>query len=169
MDLSLLERMVETDPHNPSFSSEIANFLDHKVTPTKKLIEALKKQIELGITSVPSLLLIGKGYFSIGNLKEAQKHWELAIAKEPENAIGLNNLATCLIAISASNADRAIDMVSKANSISPNNADILDTWGEALLAEALELGSSFDVVESNRQRQFQGCSIVATNLARERR
>ena len=134
MDLSLLERMVETDPHNPSFSSEIANFLDHKVTPTKKLIEALKKQIELGITSVPSLLLIGKGYFSIGNLKEAQKHWELAIAKEPENAIGLNNLATCLIAISASNADRAIDMVSKANSISPNNADILDTWGEALLA-----------------------------------
>lgn len=134
MDLSLLEKMVETDPFNPSFSSEIAKLLAYKVKPTKKLMESFKKQIELGITSVPSLLMIGEGYFSIGNLKEAQRYWELAIAKEPDNVNGLNNLATCLIAISASNAERAIDLVSKANSISPNNADILDTWGEALLA-----------------------------------
>lgn len=134
MDLSLLERMVETDPNNPSVSSEIAKLLAYKVKPTKKLIESLKKQIELGITSVPSLLMIGEGYFSVGNLKEAQRFWELAIAKEPDNISGLNNLATCLIAISASNADRAIDLVSKANSLSPNNADILDTLGEALLA-----------------------------------
>lgn len=134
MDLSLLERMVETDPLNPSFSSEIAKLLAYKVKPTKKLMESLKKQIELGITSVPSLLLIGEGYFSLGNLKEAQKYWEMAIAKEPENVNGLNNLATCLIAISASNADRAIELVSKASSLSSNNADILDTWGEALLA-----------------------------------
>jgi tetratricopeptide (TPR) repeat protein len=134
MDLSLLERMVETDPHNPSFSSEIAKLLAYKVPPTKKLLESLKKQIELGITSVPCLLLIGEGFFNVGSLNEAQKYWELAIEKAPDNINGLNNLATCLIAISASNADRAIDLVSKANLISPNNADILDTWGEAFLA-----------------------------------
>jgi tetratricopeptide (TPR) repeat protein len=78
--------------------------------------------------------MLGEGYFSAGNLKEAQRYWELAIAKEPDNVSGLNNLATCLLAISGSNAERAIDLVCKADSISPNNADILDTWGEALLA-----------------------------------
>ncbi len=133
MDLTLLEKMVETDPLNPSVSSEIAKLLPYKVKPTEKLMEALKKQMELGITSVPSLLLIGEAYFSVGNLQEAQNYWELAIAKEPDNYAGLNNLASCLIASSASNVDRAIELVSKANSISPNNANILDTWGEALL------------------------------------
>ena len=134
MDLTLLEAMVETDDLNPEVSSEIATLLTYKVKPTKKLIEALKKQIELGIPSVPSLLLIGAGYFNIGNLKQAQQQWEMAIAKEPDNFVGLNNLANCLLAMSATNADRAIELASKANSLSPNNADILDTWGEALLA-----------------------------------
>ena len=134
VDLTLLEKMVETDALNPDISIEIARLIDYEVVPTKFLKDVLTKHIDLGIISASSLILIGEAYFRKGKFEDARRHWELAVAKEPDNFEGLNDLAVCLIAISESNADRAIELVSKANSVSPNNADILDTWGEALLA-----------------------------------
>ncbi len=134
LDLVLLETAADTDPINPSISSAIAMLLRYGKRPSPKLISILKSQIDLRIVSVPSLLLFGEEFYARGNFEAAKKYWEAALEKEPENFQALNNLATCLIALSPSNADRAIEMVSKANSILPNNADIFDTWGEALLA-----------------------------------
>ena len=131
-DLTLLERVADTDPSNPNLSNEIARLLPFKVKPTTKLMDLLRSQIRLGITGAPSLLLLGETAYEGGDLKEAQRYWELAIAKDPDNFGALNNLAFCLVAISASNAERSLELVSRANSISPNNADILDTWGEIL-------------------------------------
>ncbi len=134
MDLRLLEQMLETDALNPGVSTEIAKLIEYGVVPTKRLKEVLARHIQLGIISAPALILIGEAYFRKGKLEDAKRHWEMAIVKEPDNYEGLNDLAVCLVAISAANADRAIELVSKANDISPNNADILDTWGEVLLA-----------------------------------
>ncbi len=134
LDLRLLEKMVEIDALNPNVSTEIAKLIDYEVVPTEKLKDAITNQIANGNSSASSLIMIGEAYFRKGKYGDAQRYWEKAIAKEPDNFEGLNNLAVCLIAISESNADRAIELVSKANSVSPNNADILDTWGEALLA-----------------------------------
>lgn len=133
MDLGLLEAMAETDPENPTISSEIANLLRYKVRPTKKLMDTLKKQMALGVTSVPSLLMLGEEYFGILNFKEAERYWGLALAKDPNNFIVLNNMANCLIEISPSNAENALGLIVRADSLSPNNAEILDTWGRALM------------------------------------
>ena len=136
LDLSLLEKAAESDSENPAISSEIAGLLQYNVRlpEASKLLEVMKKQIALNIVSVPSLLIIGEEYFKKGELKNAQYFWELAFNKEPENFTVLNNLATCLVAIAPSNAERALELVTKAIAISPNNADILDTWGEVLVA-----------------------------------
>ena len=132
VDLNLLEEMAATDPANPNVSSEIAKLIPFKVKPTKKLLDVLRSQIGLGIATAPSLLLLGESAYAAGNLEEAQRYWELAIGKDPENFSALNNLAFCLAMLSSSNVERSLELVSKANSISPNNADILDTWGEVL-------------------------------------
>ncbi len=132
VDLSLLEKMADTEPANPNVSNEIARLLPFKVKPTKKLLDVLKSQIGLGITSAPCLLLLGESAYAVGNLEEAQRYWELAIAKDPENFSALNNLAFCLATLSATHVERSLELVIKANALSQNNADILDTWGEVL-------------------------------------
>jgi tetratricopeptide (TPR) repeat protein len=132
VNLDLLEAMADTDATNPSVSGEIAKLLVFKIKPTTKLLDVLKKNIALGITDVPSLLILGEGYFANGKFIEAQRYWELAAAKEPDNFVALNNLASCLVAISAANVDRALELVTKAGTLAPNNPDILDTWGEVL-------------------------------------
>ncbi len=132
VELSLLEKMADTDPSNPSVSYEIVRLLQFNVKPTRKLLDVLENQMRSEISGAPSYLLLGERAYSIGNLKEAQRYWELAIGKEPGNFSALNNLASCLATLSDSNVERSLELVSKANSISPNNADILDTWGEVL-------------------------------------
>ena len=136
VDYTLLRKAAETDPQNPDVSVEIAKLIPfgvYRERPPEDLLDLLKNQIQLGITSVPTLLLVGEGFYARGNLTGAQKYWEMALAIEPENFAVLNNLASCLVAISASNAEHALEFVVKANSLSPRNADILDTWGEILL------------------------------------
>ncbi len=134
IDFSLLERAAKTDPQNPDVSVEIAKLIPYGKRPPSQLMEVLKNQVQQGITSVPTLLLLGEGFYARKSLPAAQKYWELALAKEPDNFSVLNNLASCLIEISASNAERALELIVKANSLSPANADILDTWGEILIA-----------------------------------
>jgi len=133
-DLGLLETMAETDPDNPTVSSDIANLLIYKIPATPKLLDVLKKQIASGDTSVPSLLMLGDACYETGNLREAERYWRLAVEKDPNNFVVLNNLAFCLIEISPSNVDRALELVVQANSLSPKNADVLDTWGGVLMA-----------------------------------
>jgi len=132
-NLNFLEAMADTDPTNPNVSGEIAKLLVFKVKPTKRLLDVLKDQIARDIIDVPSLLLLGQGHFVNSNFTEAQRYWELAVAKEPDNFAALNNLASCLIAISSSHVDRALELVTKASAIAPSNADVLDTWGEVLV------------------------------------
>ena len=137
LDYTLLRKAAETDPQNPDVSVELAKLIPYSAyreKPPEDLLDILKNQIELGITSVPTLLLVGEGFYSRGKFASAQKYWEMALVKEPENFTVLNNLASCLVAISADNAERALELVVKANSILPRNADILDTWGDVLLA-----------------------------------
>ena len=130
VDLSLLEKASDSDPSNPNISNEVAKLLAIKTRPTKKLLEALQSHIDSGIATATCHLILGEKYFAMGKLKLAEEHWESAIRKEPNNVTALNNLAMCLTAISPSNVDRSIALVAKADLLAPNNADILDTWGD---------------------------------------
>ena len=134
VDMALLKKAADTDPTNPNISGAIAKLVQINVEATPELKQILKRQLDLGITNVQSLLVIADGLYAKRKLPGAQKYWELAIEKEPENIIALNNLASCLVSISPTNADRSLELVNKANALSPNNANILDTWGEVLMA-----------------------------------
>lgn len=163
LDLGLLETMADTDPENPTVSIEIANLLGYKKKPSKKLLDVLKKQIASGVIGVPSLLVLGDWYYLSKNLKEAERFWGMAVEKDPNNYIVLNNLATCLVELSPSNADRALELVVRANSIAPSNADVLDTWGWVLMianrpkeaVNKLELVLSWDKGRIDTRRKLK--------------
>ena len=133
VDLSFLRKAADTDPENPNISAEVARLVRMGVQPSQDLQEVFKKQLDFGITNASALILMAEGLYAKGNLVGAKKCWELAIAKEPGNFVALNNLAFCLTAISPTNADKSLALLSKANSISPNNPTILATWGEVLM------------------------------------
>jgi tetratricopeptide (TPR) repeat protein len=132
-DITQLEKAGEVDPLNPNISSEIAKLLPLKIKPSKKLMEILKQQIEAGITSVSAHVLLAEGYFAVGNMKEAMKNWELALAKDPNNIGAMNNLALVLARTSDANVDRSLSLLNKALSLSPGNAEILDSLGDVLM------------------------------------
>ena len=132
-DIAQLEKAGDVDPLNPNISSEIAKLLPLKIKPSKKLMEILKQQIEAGITSVSAHVLLAEGYFAIGNMKEAMKNWELALAKDPNNIGAMNNLALVLAKSSDANVDRSLGLLNKALSLSPGNAEILDSLGDVLM------------------------------------
>jgi len=132
-DLSQLEKVADTDPSNSNISGEIAKLLSLKVKPTKKLVDVLRKQIELGISNAEAHLLLAERYFETGNNKEAIRNWEIALGKNPNQISALNNLALLLARESENNIDRSIELLNRANALSPNNAEILDSLGDILM------------------------------------
>jgi tetratricopeptide (TPR) repeat protein len=132
-DLAQLEKAGEADPLNPNISNEIAKLLSFRIKPTKKLLETLKQQIDAGITSSAAHIYLAEGYFEFGNAKEAMKNWELALAKDPNNIGALNNLALVLAKMSDANVERSLNLLNKALSLSPGNAEILDSLGDVLM------------------------------------
>jgi tetratricopeptide (TPR) repeat protein len=137
-DMPLLESAIDADPENPSISEQAARLLTQKIKPTKKIIEALRRQIADGITTAQSHSLLAQGYYLTGNEKEAIKNWEMAIEKNRKGNVGdaspYNNLAFCLFKSVPPNLERALQLIDTANKIAPNNSEVLDTFGQILMA-----------------------------------
>lgn len=132
-NLSLLERVADTDPSNPNISEEIAKLLPLKIKPTKKLMDVLKKQIDMGITNVSTHILLAEEFFSLGNTKDAIKNWEQALNKDPSNIGAMNDLALCWVKASEKNTDRSLELLNRALSLTPGNSEILDSLGDVLM------------------------------------
>ena len=132
-DIALLEKAAETDPSNPAISSEIANLLRLKLNASQKLLDVLRKQLREGVSSVETHITLAEAMFVAGQTKEAMKNWEIAIRKDPNNLGVLNNYSLCLAKDSESNVPRSLEMLSKAVSLAPNNAEIMDTLGDVLM------------------------------------
>ena len=132
-ELAMLEKAAETDPTNPNISSEISKLRQLEIKPTKKLLDVLRKQIDLGFSSVTTHISLAEGLFQSGNIQGAIKNWETALAKDPNNLGVLNNLSLCLARESEMNVPRSLELLTKALALAPGNAEILDTLGDVLL------------------------------------
>lgn len=132
-DISLLEKVVDTDPTNPNISFEIAKLLPLRIKPSKKLLEILKQHMELGIANAPTYILLAEGYFAFGKIEEAIKNWEFALIQEPNHIITMNNLALVLAKLSDTNVDRSLNLLNKALSLSPANSELLDSLGDVYM------------------------------------
>ncbi|XZE43205.1 tetratricopeptide repeat protein [Pirellulaceae bacterium SH467] len=132
-DLTLLESAADADPNDPKISEQIAKLLRRNIKPSKRIVDILRKQIDDGITTAEAHSMLADGYYMLGNEKEAIKNWELALSKNPNDASACNNLALCLAKASPDNVPKSLELVARAQSISPNNPEILDTFGELLM------------------------------------
>lgn len=132
-DLALLEKAAATDPTNPSISTGIARLLTMKMKPSRQLVDVLREQIKSGTTSVPAHLSLGEAYYGIGRYDEAEMHWELALKGDPNSVVALNNLALSSAIKPQPDLKRAVELISKAQAIAPQNPSVLDTYGEILI------------------------------------
>ncbi|WP_295006597.1 XrtA/PEP-CTERM system TPR-repeat protein PrsT [uncultured Dechloromonas sp.] len=80
--------------------------------------------------NVPGLALAANRASAQGDYKEAAKHLEKIVKKDPNNPVALNDLAWALV---MSKDSRALDLASKASSLAPKSANALDTLSQAQL------------------------------------
>lgn len=133
VDFDALQKVIEADPTNPNFSLEVARLLPIDVTPTKSLLDALKKQMQSGITTSGTYILLAEEQYKQNKVKEAIKFWEIAIKQDPTNYLAINNLALVLAKDQPNNLDRPFEMLNQAVEAQPNNPELYDSLGELYL------------------------------------
>jgi tetratricopeptide (TPR) repeat protein len=133
VDFDALQKVVEADPTNPNFSLEVARLLPIEVTPTKPLLDSLKKQMQSGVTTSGTYILLAEEQFKQNKVKEAIKFWEIAIKQDPTNYLAINNLALVLAKDQPSNLDRPFEMLNQAVEAQPDNPELYDSLGELYL------------------------------------
>lgn len=131
-DMSLIELAAEADPNNPRISEQITKLLRQGVSPNKKVLAILRTQIEAGVTTSEAHSLLAEGFYAKGNEAEAIKNWNIALTKNPNDVLACNNLALCLAKKGESELPQALELIERAFSNSPDNAEILDSYGEIL-------------------------------------
>jgi tetratricopeptide (TPR) repeat protein len=160
-DVALLEKAAETDPSNPNIATEIARMLPLGIDATDTLVNVLKQQQTSGAFNVDTYLLLGDAMFARGELSNAMLQWKAALDKDPTNVTAMNNYAYCLSVVKPIDLTRSLELLSKAHTLAPENADVLDTWGEVLLLakrpreaiNKLELSISYnkDAIETRKK------------------
>lgn len=133
-DLSLLDQAADADPDNPVVSLEVAKMLQNKIKPTRKLLMALKRQIDTGVTTSETHRILAIGYHLSGNTEEAIRNFEYAIEKSKIDPDSRNNLAILLARQTNPDLPRAIKLIEEALALVPNNPSYLDTYGQILIA-----------------------------------
>ncbi|MCU0710576.1 MAG: hypothetical protein MUC43_00855 [Pirellula sp.] len=131
-DVSYLDDAVDADPNNPKVSETVARMLPMKIRPSRKVIAILKQQIETGVTSGDAHRILAEGYYASGNTAEAIKSWESAISKSAIDASSRNNLALVLAREKPPQLERAFELIAEADRLSPNSAEVLDSYGQIL-------------------------------------
>lgn len=132
-DLSILESAADTDSNDPKISEQITKLIRRGIRPSKKLVDVLRKQIDSGITTAEAHSMLAEGFYMQGNEKEAVKNWEIALTKNPNDLSACNNLALCVAKSGKNNMPRALELVERALANSPENPEVLDTYGEILM------------------------------------
>lgn len=133
VDFDALQKVVDADPTNPNFSLEVARLLPMDVTPTKALLDSLKKQMQSGVTTSGTYILLAEEQYKLNKVKEAIKFWEIAIKQDPTNYLAINNLALVLAKDQPDNLDRPFQMLNQAVEAQPNNPELYDSLGELYL------------------------------------
>jgi len=133
VDFDALQKVIDSDPTNPNFSLEVARLLPIEVTPTKTLLDSLKKQMQSGVTTSGTYILLAEEQYKQNKVKEAIKFWEIAIKQDPTNYLAINNLALVLAKDQPDNLDRPFQMLNQALEAQPNNPELYDSLGELYL------------------------------------
>ena len=133
VDFDALQKVVDADPTNPNFSLEVARLLPIDVTPTKALLDSLKKQMQMGVTTSGTYVLLAEQQYKLNKVKEAIKFWEIAVKQDPTNYLAINNLALVLAKDQPNNLDRPFQMLNQALEAQPNNPELYDSLGELYL------------------------------------
>jgi tetratricopeptide (TPR) repeat protein len=133
VDFDALQKVIDSDPTNPNFSLEVARLLPIEVTPTKTLLDSLKKQMQSGVTTSGTYILLAEEQYKQNKVKEAIKFWEIAIKQDPTNYLAINNLALVLAKDQPDNLDKPFQMLNQALEAQPNNPELYDSLGELYL------------------------------------
>lgn len=112
---------------------------------------------------VAFVFYLGSQAMSAKDLPLAEKHFRKALDIQPNNPVALNNLAWVQ---GRQGKDEAVANIERANTLAPDNADILDTWA-SLLERKQQWGRAIELQEKAVQLEPKRPDLKLT-LARLR-
>ncbi len=131
--LGLLETAADLCPSNELIAEEVALAVGKGVTIPDRLRELLQYHVREGTATVATYFALANEYVLRERFQEAIASLEMAISKEPDHPVVLNNLALLIARHRPEEIDRASALIRRANLNAPGNMEIVDTWGEILL------------------------------------
>jgi tetratricopeptide (TPR) repeat protein len=136
MNLALLDAAIKEFPSNPFLAEDIAMLTDMGVEASPQLKSVLESQLAKGQATAVAHLILANQEIKADRLKQAIPHLELALKLAPTHPVTLNNLALALALTDKKQLERAEELIEKALSINPGNAEFYDSQGEIrLIAE----------------------------------
>lgn len=144
LNLGLLDAAMKEYPSNPNLSVEIAMLTDMGVEAPPALKALMEEQLANGHATALAHLLLANQQLKEGRLAEAIPHLELSLKQAPNHPITLNNLALALALTDDSQFERAEELIDKAISVNPGNAEFYDSQGEIRLLA----GRPLDAIDS---------------------
>lgn len=126
-------KALEYFPNEESFLyySGVANGQLKNYEEATWALEKVKKLTDSPDVYVDACTQLGELYHKTGQFPKSDENFDLALAKDPNSSLALNNYAWFL-SLRGEKLDKAEEMISRALKTEPDNANYLDTYGWVL-------------------------------------
>jgi arylsulfatase A-like enzyme/Tfp pilus assembly protein PilF len=131
--VSALRRSLEADPTDPAAHWHLARVLDSLEAPEAEIAAHLLRAAELSPGDPTPLLALAQVHERAGRVESAISLYEEVLARDPDQAVALNNLAYAL-GQQGRDLSRALSLAERALAAEPARAAFHDTRGFLLLA-----------------------------------
>jgi putative PEP-CTERM system TPR-repeat lipoprotein len=116
---------LQAEPRNADAAVKLCRLLA-QTTRSAECAELSARWLAANPGDVPMRLHLAERALAAGHLKEAVRHWEAVIAREPTHVLALNNAAWALGRLGD---PRALALAQRAGRLAPRNPDVLNTLG----------------------------------------
>lgn len=119
VNLNLLEKALQADPTNPDVLMTVQNFVQQGQMASETLLRSLRYSLADGSATEVTHLMLANHHLAQGDRGQALPHLEMALGRNENNSITLNNLAFALMDGNEEERKRSLELVDRALSLLP--------------------------------------------------
>jgi cellulose synthase operon protein C len=169
--VAVYRKILEKEPGNYSVLMRLGEAL-HETGDTEGAIATMNKAIEFAPNALVPQIQIAVFEEARGRQDVAIQMYEKLLATQPNAPALLNNLAYAL-AVSGVDADRALTLALRARGYLPDNREVADTYGLALVksgdaAAGLKIFEGLIAQEPDRSAFHYGAGVAKLALGRKK-
>jgi tetratricopeptide (TPR) repeat protein len=134
LEIDLLIEAAEVDPLNPGVGESVASLTQFKLRPPAQIVDIMRSQVAEGQATATTYMILANAAHRNERWDQAIGYWEQAVEKDSNNLNATNNLAVAITRHQPERIDYAIELIEELSSQLPPQPELLDSYGEILMA-----------------------------------